>query len=62
MISKERFRELLGPKAKEMSDKQINVVRDGFYSLGHTLLQWDKQHIEVSSEKVFVKGGEKECP
>lgn len=61
MISKKRFRELLGPEAKKLSDKQVNVVRDGFYSLGHMLLQWDKQHAEVSSEKIPTKGGENKC-
>lgn len=46
MISKEKFRELIGPKAKNLSDKQIDVVCDCFYSLAYALLEWDKWRSE----------------
>ena len=58
MISKEVFRDLLGQKAKELSNEDIDLVRDQIYSLAHLLLQWDKQHPEVSSEKIPMKGCE----
>lgn len=61
MIDQGKFRTLLGPKARELSNKEVALVRDGFYSLAHLLLQWDKRHAEVSSEKVLMKGGENKC-
>lgn len=55
MISKERFREMLGARAKELSDKQLDIVRDGFYSLGYALLEWSKQHSEENLKECTSK-------
>lgn len=52
MIDRGKFRTLLGSGSRELSNEQIDAVRDDFYSLGHMLLQWDKQHAEASSEKI----------
>lgn len=57
MISKKEFRKLLGPKVKEMSDKQINAIRDDFYSLGYALLEWHKKSVRGGLEENFNERG-----
>lgn len=58
MIDREKFRTLLGSRSRELSNEQIDAVRDDFYSLGHMLLQWDKKSAGGGLEENFNEGGE----
>lgn len=46
MIDRERFRGLLGQRAKDLSDREIDTVRNVFYALGFALLEWSEQYSE----------------
>jgi len=51
---KEKMREFLGEKAKDLSNKELAAVYDGYYSLAYFLVEWCKE-----KQKKYAKRNKK---